>query len=308
MAEFDLVAMEKPDWDEVAKLIYDSTNGWYRSNRGIDIFVNGPSSTRLFCEVYESLDPGCCRIARANGTGAIVGSCFYHPRETHVGLGIMNVHPDAFGMGVARSLLESVCEVADGEGKPIRLVSSAMNLDSFSLYSRAGFVPRQVYQDMVLTIPAEGFSTVNDLGANIRDAEIGDVEAMGDLEDRVSHLRRTKDYRFFIENANGCWHVSVLEIESRIVGWIASIDHPGSRMLGPCVAESERVAIALLHRELEYRRGGTYLFLVPTEATELAKAAYRLGARNCELHLGQVRGAFEQVEGVAMPTFMPETG
>ena len=35
---------------------------------------------------------------------------------------------------------------------------------------------------------------------------------------------------------------------------------------------------------------------------------YALGAKNCELHFAQVRGAWTAPAGVVMPTFMPETG
>ena len=62
----------------------------------------------------------------------------------------MNVHPNHFGRSVAGRLLRHIIEVADAKQQPLRLVSSAMNLDSFSLYTRAGFVPQAAYQDMIL--------------------------------------------------------------------------------------------------------------------------------------------------------------
>ena len=68
----------------------------------------------------------------------------------------MNVHPEHFGKGLARHLLERIVRLSDEENKPTRLVSSAMNLDSFSLYTRGGFVPRQIFQDMTLAVPDEG--------------------------------------------------------------------------------------------------------------------------------------------------------
>jgi hypothetical protein len=35
---------------------------------------------------------------------------------------------------------------------------------------------------------------------------------------------------------------------------------------------------------------------------------YDWGARNCELHIYQVRGQFKPFQGISMPTFLPETG
>ena len=54
--------------------------------------------------------------------GRIAGSCFYHPRDSHVGLGIMNAAPEFAGRGVAKALLTEILERA-GE-LPVRLVSS----------------------------------------------------------------------------------------------------------------------------------------------------------------------------------------
>ena len=63
---------------------------------------------------------------------------------------------DFFGQGVARSLLLEVIRVAEDKALPIRLVSSAQNLDSFSLYTRQGFSPIHAFQDMFLEIPEDG--------------------------------------------------------------------------------------------------------------------------------------------------------
>jgi hypothetical protein len=262
--------------------------------------------------VYEDLDPGCCILAESDRTGRLMGSCFYHPRETHVSLGIMNAHPAYFGTGVARRLLRHITDYADAQGKPVRLVSSAMNLDSFSLYTRAGFVPRQAYQDVMLRVPAAGVPLDGlgaDLTSRVRPARIDDVEAIAALELDVSSISRRKDYRYFAENADGIWHVSVLEGSGgKLDGFLASVNHPGSNMVGPGVARSEEGAAALLRAELSEHRGRSPVFLVPLDAERLVRQVYAWGGRNVELHFHQVRGAFQPFAGVNLPTFMPETG
>ncbi len=86
-----------------------------------------------------------------------MGSCFYHPRKQHVSLGIMTVHPNYAGMGVGRDLLQHVMDFTDAHGyKSLRLTQSAINVDSFSLYNKAGFVPRYAYQDMIVHVPETG--------------------------------------------------------------------------------------------------------------------------------------------------------
>ena len=94
-------AMKSDEWDDVAELIHLSTNYWYEANRRLRIFTCPPGGCVWFCKVYEALDPGCCLVARDAKSGRLVGSSFYHPRPTHVSLGIMNAHPSYAGKGVA---------------------------------------------------------------------------------------------------------------------------------------------------------------------------------------------------------------
>lgn len=292
--------------DEVAELIYLSTNVWYRTQGKAAVFQGEPLSTRLFCDVYEDLDPGCCLVAEV--FGRIVGSCFYHPRETHVSLGIMNVHPSYAGRGVAHRLLQVVIDTARQQDKPVRLVSSAMNLDSFSLYTRAGLAPYALYQDMLITVPDTGIPKHLPTGKRMRDATPQDVGAMVALETNVLGVSRASDFEYFIRNQAGYWHMSVIEnSEGQLDGFLASIHHAASPMLGPGCMRSDDDAFALICRELDTRRGCTMVWLVPSNRPALTTRLYALGARNCELHVGQSTGIPPCITGVVMPTFMPET-
>ena len=304
--------MERAEWPAVAELIYTSTNYWYEAAGKGAIFTGGPEVAELFCQVYEDLDSGHCVVAEHPATGRLMGSCFYHPRETHVSLGIMNVHPAYFRRGVARRLLRFITDYADAQGKPVRLVSSAMNLDSFSLYTRAGFVPRQAYQDVLLRVP-EGGLPADGLGAalasRVRPARVDDVEAIAALELELAGISRRKDYRYFVENARGIWHISVLQgANGGVDGFLASVNHPGSNMVGPGIARDQAGAAALLRAELNEHRGRSPVFLVPVDAADLVRQTYAWGGQNVELHFAQVRGAYQPFTGVSLPTFMPETG
>lgn len=308
MSAFTLRIASDRDRPALAALICDSTNAWYIQHGKPPIFTGGPSTTTLFADVYEALDPGCCVVA-AHPDGRLMGSCFFHPRPTHIALGIMNVHPDFFGGGVARALLGHVTALADASHKPVRLVSSAQNLDSFSLYTRAGFVPRCTYQDMYLDVPVGGLVVEVPGRERVRPARLSDVPELVVLEEAISSIRREQDWRFFINNPGGIWNLSVIEgIDGGIDGVLGSVCHPGSTMLGPGVARDDAAAAALIHARLDAMRGKKPVFLVPCERGELVRMLYRWGARNCELHLLQVRGHAEPLRGVTMPTFMPETG
>jgi GNAT superfamily N-acetyltransferase len=299
-----LRAMEPDEWSEVADLIYVSLNYWCEANGRPAVFRGGPGSTRVFCDVYEALDPGHCIVAEHAETGRLAGSCFYRARETHCSLGIMTVHPVYLGTGVGKALLEFVVEFAHAEGKPLRLVSSALNLDSFSLYTRAGFVPRTAYQDLLIRIPADGVPAEG----RVRDGTRDDAEAIAALELDVAGISRVKDYLYFAENAEGFWHLSVHEDQrGRIDGFLASCSHPGMPMIGPGAARDEEQAAALLAAELTANAGRTMVFLLPVECGSVVARAYAWGARNVELHVAQVLGDAAPFRGVTMPTFLPET-
>ena len=239
----------------------------------------------------------------------IVGSCFFHPSQTHVSLGIMNVHPNYFGHGIAGKILREIISYSDDRDLPIRLISSALNLDSYSLYNRYGFSPANLYQDMMISVPRAGLSDdpAYEL-PTVRNARPSDLVAMGQLEFEVSGISREKDYCYFLENTSGDWKTVIsFDKNGDADGFLVSIDHPASRLIGPGVARSEKAMEAMLRAQLDHFAGHTVVFLVPGDAKGLISAVYQLGARNCELHVTQVRGTSQPVNGVVMPTFMPET-
>ena len=129
-----------------------------------------------------------------------------------------------------------------------------------------------------------------------------DASCFGKVEENIF-------IRFFINNQSGIWHISVFENEhNELLGYLASVNHPASNMIGPGIARDEQVAAALIAKELDQHRGCAPVLLIPSAQTELVRQLYVLGARNCELHFGQVRGEVPFSSGVVMPTFMPETG
>jgi GNAT superfamily N-acetyltransferase len=299
------------DRPEFSKMLYQSFNVWYRLHGWpSDYFKCKPEETGIFFDIYSDLTPGCSIAAFDPETGRMMGACFYHPRETHVSLGIMAVHPDYFKRGIGKAFVRHILDFSSKNGyRSLRLVGSAMNIDSFSLYNKAGLVPRAVYHDMILTVPEYGMQESSLDAVYVRDASFDDIPAIGSLEIDVSGIRREIDYRYCIENTRGYLHISVLERSSgRIDGFMASLRHPALNMLGPCVARTEADAAALILREADCFRGRTVLCLIPMDKRKLVEQMYKWGARNCETHLVQVRGEFKPFDGISMPSFLPETG
>ncbi len=297
------------DRDEIAALICASLNSWYCAHGGSAVFPGGPGQAAVFFDVYNLREPGCCIVAEDLATGRLAGSCFYHPRPTHVSLGIMNVHPEHFGRGVARDMVRFITDFTDRDGYPaLRLVSSAGNIDSFSLYNRAGFVPRVLLQDMVLTVPAAGLGASVPGMDRVRDATPADISAMAAVELAVSGVTRGDDYAFCIANRNGFWRASVYESPAgAIEGYMISSGHEALNIIGPAAALSDEVAAALLLQHLDFYRGRTPLLILPVDHPDLVRLCYGWGGRNVELHMCQVRGDFQPFRGVVMPTYLLET-
>ena len=310
MTEMGLRQMTPEDATEVAELIYASINVWYRDNGHSEIqFQGGPTITEVFFETYDALEPGATVVAVSPASGRIMGSCFFHPRPTHVGLGIMNVHPNYFGLGVAKALLKHICEVTDSQGSPaLRLTSSALNLDSFALYSRNGFVARLAYQDMWVAVPPGGLGASVPGRDRVRPAVPADAPSMEALELEISGVSRGPDYAHTIENVQGFWGAAVLDGASGgIDGYVISSGHAAMNIIGPLVARTEDDAIALVAHALDLYPGRAPLVLVPVERRKIVEQMYAWGARISELHFCQVRGEFQPFRGVSMPTFMLET-
>lgn len=314
-SSFSLDTLTTADTEATAKLLHESLVNWYESRlRQGSRFGDQPDPFRLFPEVYEALDPGEAVAARDMGSGELIGVCFAHERETHVAVGIVATAPSAAGRGVARAMMQEVLNRARALGKPVRLVSSLLNLDSFSLYTRLGFVPGAVFQDLFLTVPEAGMNALAPAPAGaerVRTARADEAGRLADFEQSLQGIRREKDWHFFLNQPVGSWQVLVLETEdgSALSGVLGMSTHASFTMLGPGVAEDEAAAAALLWRGLDTLRGRGLVFLVPAVASGLVATCYGWGARNVELHVAQATATIPGVvpRGLVFPTFLPET-
>lgn len=297
------------DREPIARLLHGALVHWYESRLGQGKrFGDIHDPFTLFPDVYEALDPGECVTARTAG-GEIVGVCFSHERETHVAVGIVATSPEASGRGLAKSMMLLVLEKARRLGKPARLVSSLLNLDSFSLYTRLGFVPGAIFQDMLISVPETGLPAAAPTGLEqVRDAVWADVPRLADFEQSQQGIRREKDFAFFLRNEVGAWRVLVSEAaDGSVNGFLGMSTHPSCTMIGHGVAAEEETALRLLWKALDGLRGKTLVFLVPCAASQLVRSAYAWGARNVELHVAQSTAPVSGAKGIVFPTFLPES-
>jgi GNAT superfamily N-acetyltransferase len=308
--KFDLRPLRSEDADEHGELLFSSFNAWWwKHGLGRDFYDCTPQDTRIFFEIYSEISPGCSIGAFHKETGKMMGACFYHPRENHVSLGIMSVHPNYSGYGAARAMVNYILDYTKSHGfKSCRLVNSTMNLDSFSLYNKAGFIPRESYQDMVVNVPEGGISETVPGMDRVRAAQLKDIEGMGILEREISGICRESDYRYAIENPRGVMQTLVSKNKGgELEGFLISLRTPALNILGPCLARDEETALALLRTGLDWFTGLPALFVVPMRKRKIVEQLYAWKAFNVETHIKQVWGEFKSYSGVSMPSFLPET-
>lgn len=305
-----LSTLKADQHDRVAILLHRSLVTWYQDHlKQGHRFGTNASGFRIFPELYEALDPGEA-ICATDEEGEICGVCFVHMRETHFSIGIVATDPRFSGRGIARLMMEAAMTRGLAQGKPVRLVSSLMNLDSFSLYTKLGFVPGTVFQDIEIEVPDTGLCHAAPAGVDqIRLATRADIEHLVELEFKLQRIRREKDYAFFLNNTVGDWRIWIHEDNSQeMLGFIVSSQHPDWNMIGPGIALTSETAQALIWKALHERRNRSTLLLAPAFATELIATLYKWGGKNIELHVAQSTMPFDSTTGIAFPTFLPETG
>lgn len=299
-------SMKTNEWGEVGKLIFASTNTWYEQNGKKPVFNCSPEDLSFFCEVYEALDPGCCLVAEIDGK--IAASCFYHPRPSHYSLGIMCVHPNFYGRGLAGKILNKIIDLAMKANKPLNLISSAMNLDSYSLYNKAGFIPKDFYQDMIIPVPESGCQFSDEEPGTVRDATFKDIPAMVEVEKEIHGQDHGKDLQYIIKDSSGCWHCHIFENEGEIQGFLCSVKHASTNIIGLGAVRSASSTLPLIKSHLKYFKGQSPLIIVPAREKLIVQELLKMKARNVELHVTQSisKDPLQPVKGIVIPTFMPE--
>ena len=78
-----LRGLTREDWEEQAELIHGSLSTWYRTRLNSAKFGEDAGPFRVFPELYEGLDPGCCLVAQEveGGAGRRRGRVHEHRRE-----------------------------------------------------------------------------------------------------------------------------------------------------------------------------------------------------------------------------------
>jgi GNAT superfamily N-acetyltransferase len=297
-AELSIRALVPSDLPRVGQAFRAAFNDLFSRN-GHGLPVNDDQVGAEIARTYLELDGENCLVVM-RGT-RVVGSGFLHVRGSSGGVGPVCVEPGAQGKGAGHALMSEICARADAQGvASLRLIQDAFNETSFALYTRFGFVAREVLARA--SLPARA-----NLGeaSGVRRAHRGDLPAIVHLEQELLGLDRARDVDFLLERAE----TFVVEHDARVRGSLARLVRRGVAVIGPAVAETlagMRALLAAATADLEPRC--EVRILVPSRLPDLSAELLSAGLGIHSLCTYMVRGEYRPFTGYYVPTLMPETG
>jgi GNAT superfamily N-acetyltransferase len=248
-----------------------------------DIEVCGEICYRAFCELADHhkfphefpdleaahgvvrgmiSDPGHYGIV-AELDGRIAGSNFMDERSTIAGIGPISVDPDVQNSGAGRAMMQHMLDrVAANRMPGVRLVQTAYNNRSLSLYAKLGFEIREPLSVMIGSPIKESIP-----GYTVRAATDGDLDACNRLCVSVHGHDRAGELRDTIKEGTA----AVVEHLGRITGYASAIGYAGH-----AVGESNEELKALISAAPEFLGCGP---LIPSRNGELLRWCYSKGLR-----------------------------
>ena len=183
----------------------------------------------------------------------IVGSNFADLRSSIAGIGPISIDPQVQDQGIGRKLMEAAIDhLASTNVCGIRLVQSAYNNRSLSLYTRLGFQTREplsVLQGPALNIKFAGY--------DVRPAGEADIATCNHLCRRVHGFERGAELR----EAIGAHTALVVEHLGRITGYATDLG-----FFAHAVAETNQDLKSLIAAAPAFQGPG---FLLPTRNHEV---------------------------------------
>ncbi len=216
---------------------------------------------------------------------------FGDERDEIVGVGPVAVAVDQQGRGLGRRVMEALLERADERGfRSVRLIQSAYNMQSFSLYHKLGFNVTEALA-LVQGRPPEDASphgTTRDYGA-------ADVDACDRLHHEVMGYGRRNDLEAMARFAPPV----VIERDGAVAGYLTRF--PGEEVtVTHGVARDEQALRDLIIGTARAASEQLVLF-IPTSQAATLRWALANGFRLRELNTYMVRGEYEPPSGAWIP-------
>lgn len=262
-------------------LLHELTVGvfWPHRAHDLDMFIS-------LGDGYLAID----EIGRALGS-----AMYFRAGDDFAMLGMMVTAPRLQTLGTGRWLLRRVMQ--DCEGCDLRLSATRQG---YRLYESAGFTPLHAirqHQGMVGAVPVPESVP----GASIRAMTSGDVPVIRALDRHAYGAERRVTLDRMLELSSGL----VIEINGEIRGFAMLRKFGRGMVIGPLVAEDDRVAMALAAPLIQRHQGGFVRLDTPVQSEAfsafLTDAGMGLYDTVTEMYHGAQRRPLEgvQVYGLA---------
>jgi len=224
----------------------------------------------------------------AERDGRIVGSNFLDERSMIVGVGPITVDPEAQSAGIGRALMDAVLERSRERRVPgVRLLQSAYNNDSMSLYAKLGFDVREPFAMI------QGRSLGLEISCcTVRPATKADAEACNAVCARVHGHDRAGE----LLDALARGTASVAERNGRITGYTTGIG-----FFGHSAGETDDDVEALIAAAERFDGPG---FLVPMRNTELLRWCLSRGLRVSNMMNLMTIGLYQEPRGAFLASVL----
>jgi predicted N-acetyltransferase YhbS len=218
--------------------------------------------------------------------GDILGSALQDERGTIIGIGPVSVDPGVRDGRVGRALMEALlqrCRERDVAG--VRLVQTAYNYRSLSLYAKLGFAVREPLSVFQGSPNAAGLP-----GITVRPAIPDDVDACDDICRRVhGHDRHAE-----VQGAVDRGIASVAERGGEITGYTTGLGY-----IGHAIGKTDDDVIALLQSAETFTGLGV---LVPSRNTALMSWCLNAGLRLVQQSTLMSIGLYNEPQGAWLPS------
>jgi hypothetical protein len=181
-----------------------------------------------------------------------------------------------------------------------RLSQAAFNKESFSLYSKTGFVAAE--QCLRLERPPAPVTPEED-EPHVRVVTAENASLVAGLDRRLTGAERERELAALFSMGRVYVHGGDTDIQ----GYLATMPTPGPTLLGPAVAHSEAHLGALIRaalRDIGPRASSVHL---PARFAPTIDECYRLGFRLFCLETLMVRGEWRTPDALYLHSMFPET-
>lgn len=278
--------IKKEDTEIAGKIVYQAFKG-IAEQHNFPLDFPSAEAAQGFVKMWIS-HPNIYGVAAENGE--FIGSNFLTEYDEIRGVGPITVNPNVQSRGTGRKLMEAVIERGK-DARGIRLVQSAYNTKSMSLYASLGFDVKEPLAQIEGTPKGE---VSQDL--TIRPMTADDLDEAGELHKKVHGFARNGElslclqgFKPFVAIRNG----NIVAYTSTVSMW--HLNHG--------VAETESDMRDLLIGASE-QLGQPVSFLLPTRQASFHRWALQSGLRMTQPLTLMTMGEYQEPKGTWFPSVL----